>query len=251
MRGVIGNIRERLPNFIDMSITKEVGVTQYRVSAANTLNHAYGNTNGVGGTGTVNMFTAQSGIEYRSPTVRKKKLHIASGSGRDRKVTRMLFDLADFFDPVAAPKIPADNQTMFMRVQKYSEALDDWEAQGPINIVLPKHFLQGVRPVLTLHGNAPAIASTAGEFPSEDAMHFHLPMFSTSYNIQNHSEDHALHVSFNPGMPTVLIPAGETFAMYDVNVMEVLVSSDADAAAGPPGDAAPAFSMTFGLQNGP
>ena len=75
-------------------------------------------------------------------------------------------------------------------------------------------------------------------------------MFSTSYNIQNHSETHALHVSFNPGMPTVLIPAGETFAMYDVNVMEVLVSSDADAAA-PAAEDAPAFSMTFGLQNGP
>ena len=248
MRGIIGNIRERQPNYIDMSISKETGITRYSIRAANTLNDSYGNGGGVGGSGCVELFTAEMGREFRSASIREKKLHVAHGAGRDRKVTRMIFDPSDFFNPVAAPLIPADNQLMFMRIQKFSEALNDWEDEGPINVVLPKHFLQGMRPVLTLHGNAPAIASTGGAFPDEDAMHFHLPMFSASVYISNLSEVGSLHVSFNPGMPTVVVPPGENFAMYDVNIMEVLISSDADIDAG---GVAPAFNLVFGLQNGP
>ena len=248
MKGVIGNIRERQPNYIDMSLSKEEGVTQYRIKSANTLNDAYGDAAGVGGEGCVELFTISAGGEFRSSTVKSKKLHVANGAGRDRKVTRMIFDPSDFFDPVDEPLIPSDDQLMFMRIGKYSQALDGWEDDGPINIILPKHFLQGVRPVLTLFGNAPAIASTAGAVPTDDAMHFHLPMFSSSIYVSNLSDASSLHISFNPGMPTVVVPPGENFAMYDVNVMEVLISSDADAEADDP---APEFNMVFGLQNGP
>ncbi len=248
MRGIIGNIRERQPNYIDMSISKEAGIVHYSVMAANTLNHAYGAANGVGGTGCVELFTTNMGREFQSATIREKKLHVAHGAGRQRQVTRMIFDPSDFFDPVGEPKVPSDTQLMFMRIRKFSEALDGYEDQGPINIVLPKHFLQGVRPVLTLHGNAPAIASTGGDFPEEEAMHFHLPMFSSSVYVSNLSDASSLHISFNPGMPTVVVPPSGDFAMYDVNVMEVLISSDAP---GGGGDPAPAFNMVFGLQNGP
>tara|TARA_X000000950_G_scaffold288778_1_gene407330 strand:- start:7283 stop:8023 length:741 start_codon:yes stop_codon:yes gene_type:complete len=246
MRGIIGNIRERHPNLIDMTVTKEAGILQYRVGASNSLNGAYGADNGVSGTGTTDYFEVASGAEYRSTTIKQNKPHVAHGAGRDRGLTRMIFDPDDFFDP--AEEVPSDNQTMFMRVEKYSQALGAYEPKGPINIVLPKHFLQGVRPVLTLYGNAPAIASSAGEFPAEGAMHFHLPMFSSSIYIDNLSNTNELHVSFSPGMPTVVVRPESTYAMYDANVMEVLVSSDADSGGG---EAAPAFNMSFGLQNGP
>ena len=175
-----------------MTVVKEAGVSQYRVGASNTLNGAYGADNGVGGTGTTNYFEVASGAEYRSPTIKLNKHHVAHGAGRDRGLTRMIFDPDDFFNPAA--EVPSDNQTMFMRVEKYSDALGDYEPKGPINIVLPKHFLQGVRPVLTLHGNAPAINSTAGEFPAEGAMHFHLPMFSSSIYIDNLSDLSLIHI---------------------------------------------------------
>ena len=79
-------------------------------------------------------------------------------------------------------------------------------------------------------------------------MHFHLPMFSSSVRIDNLSDVKSLHVTFSPGMPTISILPSQSFALYDVNVMEVLVSSDANS---DDGDAAPSFNMVFGLQNGP
>lgn len=244
MRGIIGNIRERQPNYIDMIVQKEAGILQYKVSAANSLNDAYGNTNAVGGVGAVDMFEIGAGGEYRSATIRKNKHHVAHGAGRDRGLTRMLFDPNDFYDP--ADVTPNDEQLMFMRIEKFSEALDDYEPAGPINIVLPKHFLQGVRPVLTLHGNAPALSSTAGSFPAQEAMHFHLPMFSSSVYIKNIDPlgGNNLHVSFNPGTPLIELAPQDEIGLYDVNVMEVLVSSSDGAATVP-------FNMVFGLQNGP
>jgi len=249
MRGVIGNVRERQNNYIDMMLSQEGGVSQYRVSAANTLDHAYGNTNGVGGSGTESLFTAPAGVGFRSHSIKKNKRHVVHGAGRDRGVTRMIFDPDDFFDPVGAPLIPSDDQIMFMRIEKFSDALDDFEAQGPINIVLPKDYIQGVRPVLTLHGTAPGLASSPGDFPPEAAMHFHLPMFSSSIWIKNlgaAGED--LHVAFHPGMPMIQLTSGEELGLYDVNAMEVLVSSNRNAGGA---ESVPTFNMVFGLQNGP
>ena len=248
MRGIIGNVRERQPNYIDMVVKQEAGIIQYKVGAANTLNAAYGNTNGVGGSGTVDLFEIGSGSEYRSSTIKKNKHHVAHGAGRDRGLTRMIFDPEDFFDP--ADSTPNDEQLMFMRIAKFSEALGDYEPQGPINVILPKHFLQGVRPALTLHGTAPALNtdSAAGNFPDNEAMHFHLPMFSSSVYVKNLATVGGanLHLSFNPGMPMIEIAPQDTLGLYDVNVMEVLVSCDAAL----PADAIN-FNMVFGLQNGP
>lgn len=248
MRGIIGNIRERQPNYVDMVIPKEKGIIQYKVGAASTLNDAYGNTNGVGGVETVDLFEIGSGSEYRSSSIKSKKLHIAHGSGRDRNLTRMIFDPEDFFDPADAT--PNDEQLMFMRIQKFSEALGDYEPKGPINVILPKHFVQGVRPVLTLHGTAPALNtdSVAGSYAHENAMHFHLPMFSSSVYIKNLAGAGGanLHVSFNPGLPMIEVSPQDTIGLYDVNVMEVLVSCDGALAAD-----AVNFNMVFGLQNGP
>lgn len=244
MRGIIGNIRERQPNYIDMTVQKEAGIIQYKVSAANSLNDAYGNTNNVGGSGTVDLFETGAGVEYRSPTIKKNKHQVAHGAGRDRGLTRMLLDPDDFFDPSDAT--PNDEQLMFMRIEKFSQALGDYEPKGPINIILPKHFLQGVRPLLTLHGSAPSLGSAAGEFPDQAAMHFHLPMFSSSVYIKNLDTvgGNNLHVSFNPGMPMIELAPQDELGLYDVNVMEVLVSSSDGAASVP-------FNMVFGLQNGP
>ena len=248
MRGIIANVRERQPNYVDMIVPQEAGITQYKVGTADTLNDAYGNDNGVGGTGVVDLFEIGSGSEYRSSTIRKNKLHIAHGAGRDRGVTRMIFDPSDFFDPADAT--PNDDQLMFMRISQYSEALGAYEDAGPINIILPKHSLQGVRPVLTLHGTAPALgaASAGGEYANESAMHFHLPMFSSSVYVKNTATAGGanLHVSFNPGMPMIEIAPQDTLGLYDVNVMEILVSCDATLAAD-----AINFNMVFGLQNGP
>jgi len=249
MRGVIGNVRERQNNYIDMMLSQEGGVSQYRVRAANTLDHAYGPTNGVGGTGATALFTAAAGTGFRSHTIQKNKRHVVHGAGRDRGITRMIFDPDDFFDPVGSPLVPSDSQIMFMRIEKFSDALDAFEDEGPINIILPKDYMQGMRPVLTLFGTAPGIGSSAGEFPQEGAMHFHLPTFSSSIWIKNlGGADENLHVSFHPGMPMIQLGPGEEIGLYDVNAMEVLISSNRDGAGG---DSCPTFNMVFGLQNGP
>jgi hypothetical protein len=247
MRGIIASIRERLPNHIDATIPLEKGTSQYRITAASTLNDSYGSTNGVGGAGGSEMFDVTSGGYFTSGSLRTRKHHavdIPHGSGRDRRVTRFVWDPMDFFDPTDAllQEVPEDNDVLFMRVQRFLDAADGWVDDGPINIIMPQSSLTVARPLLTLAGTAPDTASTAGEKAPEQAMHFHLPLHSSGFILVNLDAANPLHVSFGVGHPMAVVPAADALAFYDANMSEVLISGAGNNVA---------FSMVISLQNGP
>lgn len=239
MRGVIASIRERFTNHIDATIPIEAGTSQYRITAASTLDDSYGGT-------TSTLFDVAAGGFYASSGVKAKKHHtnIPSGAGRDRKVTRMVWDPMDFYDPTNADleNVPEDNDVLFMRVQRYLDAAGGFVNDGPINIILPQSSLTVARPLLTLHGTAPNVAATAGEKPLPTAMHFHLPLHSSGFILRNHHATDPLFVAFAKGHPMVQVDGGTSLAFYDANVAEVLIAG---------GGKTPTFSMTISLQNGP
>ena len=247
MIGVIASIRERFPNHIDATIPLEKGTSQYRITAASTLDDAYGTVNGVTGAGTSTMFDVGSGAYFFSKSVRKKKHHavdLPHGSGRDRRVTRFVWDPMDFFDPTDAnlQEVPEDSDVLFMRIQRFLDAVGDWVNDGPINIILPQSSLTVARPLITLAGTAPNCGSVAGTKAPTDALHFHLPLHSSGLILVNLDDTDAIHVSFGPGHPMAVVPAGSDLAFYDANIAEVLIGANASN---------PTFSMAISLQNGP
>jgi len=247
MRGVIASIRERLPHHIDATIPIDKGTSEYRITAASTLDDAYGNVNGVGGEGGSVMFDVASGNYFASPSIRKKRHHavdVPHGSGRDRNVTRFIWDPMDYFDPTNEDlaEVPEDSDVLFMRVQRYLDAVGDFVDDGPINVIMPQSSMTVSRPLVTLAGTAPSVSAAAGEKAPADAMHIHLPLHSSGFILVNLSEAEPLLVSFATGHPMAQIPAGETFAFYDANVAEVLLAGIG---------ANPTFSMAISLQNGP
>ena len=192
------------------------------------------------------MFDVDSGSFFVSPTVRKKRHHavdIPHGSGRDRKVTRFVWDPMDYFNPTDAllQEIPEDSDVLFMRVERFLDTVDDWVNDGPINIVLPQSSMTVARPLLTIAGTAPAVAAAAGEKAHPEALHFHLPLHSAGFILINHGED-PIFVSFAKGHPMAMVPASGELAFYDANVAEVLIAGDSKN---------PTFSMVISLQNGP
>ena len=240
MRGVIASIRERLPHHIDATIPVEKGTSQYRITAASTLDDAYNGT-------TSTLFDITAGDYFASSSVRKRKHHsvdLPHGSGRDRKVTRFVWDPMDYFDPTepALQEVPEDEDVLFMRVQRYLDAVGDYVNDGPINIIMPKSSLGVARPLLTLGGTAPNVSAVSGEKAPADAMHLHLPLHSAGFILTNLSDTNALLVSFALGHPMATIPPEGSFAFYDCNVAEVLVGCNGATAA---------FSMAISLQNGP
>ncbi len=247
MRGVIASIRERLPQHIDATIPIEKGTSQYRITAASTLDDSYGNANGVGGAGGSTLFDIDSGAFFASKSLKQKRHaseDIPHGSGRDRKVTRFIWNPMDYFNPSepTLQEVPEDNDVLFMRVQRYLDAVGGFVDDGPINIVVPMSSLTTARPLLTLAGTAPDVTCAAGEKAPADAMHFHLPLHSAGFIIFNHSVGDPLYVSFAKGHPMAMVPAGTSLPFYDANIAEVLVAGNGKN---------PTFSMAISLQNGP
>jgi hypothetical protein len=235
MRGIVASIRERLPNHIDMVIPAEAGVSQYRIRAANTLDTAASGTTDV-------VFTVSSKEFFRSPGVATRKHHIPHGSGRDKVVTRAIFDPMDYYDPTTAATdvIPQDDDILFMRIERYLDALDDWEAAGPINVILPAVSMRVGRPILTLYGTAP-VAGTAGSKPPETAMHIHLPAYTAEMKIINLHATNNLLIAFGTGQTFSVVPPGGDVRLSSANATEMLIGSDG----------ACTFSAFLTLMNGP
>ena len=238
MRGVIASIRERFANHIDATIPIEAGTSQYRITAASTLDDAH---NGTAST----LFDIPAGGFFASASVKSKKHHtnLPSGAGRDRKVTRMVWDPMDYYDPTepTLEEVPEDGDVLFMRVQRYLDAADAFVNDGPINIVLPQSSLSVSRPLLTLHGTAPNVAATAGEKALPTAMHFHLPLHSAGFVLRNHDDTNPMFVSFAKGHPLVQVDPETSLSFPNANIAEVLIAGGGNQVS---------FSMVLTLQNG-
>jgi hypothetical protein len=236
MRGIVASIRERLPNHIDMVIPVEAGVSQYRIRAANTLDTAWTGTTDV-------VFTVSSKEFFQSPSVKTRKHHAPHGAGRDRAVTRAIFDPMDYYDPstAATDVIPQDDDILFMRIERFLDTLGTWETAGPINVILPAAAMRVGRPILTLYGTAPQVG-VAGSKPTATAMHLHLPQYTAEMKIINLDAANDLLVAFGTGQTFAVVPAGGDIRLSSANATEILLGADTGAVL---------FSAFLTLMNGP
>lgn len=233
MKGIIANIDVRLRNLIDISIPRTEGITGYRVNAASTLDDAYGNDNGVGGNGTDNLFEVNAGAFFKSPKLGRGRV-----GPEVTKRTRAVFNPDEFY--TQAGQTPLDNQVMFMRVERFSTALGAYEAEGPINIIMPYGALSVRRPALSLFGTAPSVSCTAGAIAPDDALHFHLHLYAVNLQIKNHGVD-PMFISLGRGLPMLRLDGGELLSMFDTNITELFIGGNG---------ANPTFSIAASLQNG-
>ena len=105
-------------------------------------------------------------------------------------------------------------------------------------------FRSAVRnPTLTVFGTAPNVAAAAaGEPPPFTGMlNFHLPMYSTSISLTNHSNANPILVSFVTGLPLMRVDPGSQIGLTSAQQTEVFIS-----AVGGTAD----FSLMLALVNG-
>ena len=212
------NLQDRHPNYIHLMWRNEATLRAYRVLAADSLNNAYGNFNGVAGVGTRALFDVEQGTSFVSPTIQRKGLGQVSGSNRVQTIA--VYDPSDYYNPPASAPIFPEGQIGFIRTQVRTKMAGFPGAitninQSAIKIVPPAYFISTIFwPSITLNGTAPALAGVVpGAMPPDDAMQILTPPFTQNMILRNEGIVPILY-STNPGMPLVTLPAsGEVTQM--------------------------------------
>ena len=226
----IPTIQYRSENLITSVFPIREGVTKFNVNGAARLNDAYGDVAGVGGSGTITMFEAYSGMTYKSPSAMVRKQ--STFEETNRGLTRMIWDPDDFTTPVnpSGGYIPKDDHTLFLRLSMFDDASGTYLPEGPIVIVPPYDFFSTKEPTFTVTGIAPNL--DIGDFPPNipdvmlsTFMNFLLPAYSTTISIVNLDSTYPIFFSFHPGMPpSVLMPNQET-GLTGAGVPEIFIAS--------------------------
>jgi hypothetical protein len=207
----------RATNHVDLMIKQDVNVLRYRVRGHRTLNGAQ--------FGSVAMFVADSGRHYRSVTLRQKGIGVVEDSKRD--MTRITFDPADF--QATSPSLPSDGEVLFLRVEEFSVATGGYLPPGQILIVPPAETFGVQDSTITVAGIAPGglLGAIPGSKPPPESLSFGLPLYSTSATISNLDANNNLLISFNEGMPMVVVKPNDEIVIPDGSVVEVFVASQA------------------------
>lgn len=250
--GTWAGVVERKPHFIDMMLRNSPDVSAYRFFGQSSVDGAYGDpggggTSGVGGAGCNLMFTVQRGTMYRSRTIRQRKWMIEDSM---KGITRAVFDLDDFLDPGAGLNLPADNGYLFLRVQEFRVALNNWatynvglgggdEPQlGPIYIVPVTEFWGLSEPTLTLAGTAPdgtdctvGLAPVFNEkwhdgAPLMNPLYLVFPRPLTAITVRNDEAagGDPLLLSMGVGMPMANIPPQAELSLFTGASKEMILA---------------------------
>ena len=231
------NLIERTPNFIDMAIPDEAGSSAYAIYVAKFLNDAYdyanAGINGVAGVAAANLlFTIPKGSSFRSPGLVRRGLGRVDES--NRRMTRIKFDLMDYFGP-GAPNVPHDNNVAYFVVRPYSIASAALLEPDRIFVVPPPGFFNSPTPVITFTGTAPntAVGTAAGDLLSPvgtsgtppGAMHIVLPLASTNGVLRNDSISN-LFYTFHAGTSCVSLLPNSQYNAEGYNVKDIFVEGD-------------------------
>lgn len=221
----IPRLLHRFDHQVIMTIRSRADVRAYRFKSSNTLDTAFA--------GATDMFDARREAGFRSPSIRRRRLGLHGQS--QRGLTRVHYDPQDY----QGGAVPPDAHISFLRI---AEIANDGTVRpdGPILVIPTPNFLSTPRPHLTVAGTAPSVAALATLLPPSGSMHFALPRHADYSSFTNTSVVD-LYVSFDPGQPEVVVPAGETISFYDATISEVFVRGDGGAAT---------FTAYFALVNG-
>ena len=190
------NVLDRAEGLMRLQFRNNPDVLGYRIRVADTLDNAYGPTNGVGGTGTTALFDVARGRSFISREIRRRRVGIIGDITRGQ--TRATFDPNEYF---GQPQVPPDSDIWFVRVQVATAATGGFPLgfpggafpgtftpldQSDILIVRTPDFLSVPRPALTLAGTAPDVGAVFGAAPPPDSLVFHVPSFADAMVITNH-----------------------------------------------------------------
>lgn len=228
----IPSIQNRFANQVIMTYPIREGVPKLKVSGAANLNDAYGNVAGVGGKGVIQMFEVQSGASFISPSLRARRL--PSIEDTNQGLTRMCFDIDDYTTPVnPLGYIPSDDQTLFIRLNLYSQAASAYLPAGPIMVIPPYDFYTTKGPIFTVTGIAPNLG--IGAYPPNipdvllpTVMNFLLPSYMSTVSVVNLDDPTTgkpLFFSFHPGMPPTVLYPGQDVTLTGGGAPEMFFAS--------------------------
>lgn len=244
---------QRAKNLIHLRIPNREGVLKYRISVSDTLNNAYGDPTirgvdtDVGGLGATPLFEVSSGGEYKSRSVRQKRLGYTEE--KQGNATRILFDIDDFTDPAPAggtAPVVDDTKSFFVRVEAFEQVSNSYILQEQILAIPPSDFFNTKSPTYTLFGNAPiygkpaSFANIPAHFPTE-MMNIHLPNYTHTISL-DHLDDNGNPIFFTTARgcnPGVLMP-GKNVTIFGAGVPEIHIASL--------GNVSEPFSITASIQ---
>jgi hypothetical protein len=176
----------------------------------------------------VEMFTVLFDRTFRSPFITRSGVGVEE-SQRDQ--TRFIFNLSEFTTTFKAntPRVPSDNEMLFLRVRGRMTATGENTDFGPIVGVVPYDFFSLTAPIFTCIGNAPNLNAGNGipDTLSTGTLNLHLPNFSQTLNLQNLDSPQGgsnMFISFNPGMSPSILRPGESLTLTSGAVGEFFLA---------------------------
>ena len=202
-------LSERRANIVNVLIPLKEGVASYKVYVANSLANAYTLANAV------NVFDVVHNKVFLSPSIKSKR-NPHYELGVNRKVTRIVFDPMDYYDP--AKNLPTDEQQLYLRVQEVNKN-GLATTLSPILIVPPANFFMYPSGAITLaHGAVPNDNNvSAGDLPSATDLSFIVPNYLNYFrlHVPTGTAQNLLY-SPNAGMPYVQVTEGGVLSLFSI-----------------------------------
>lgn len=199
----IPSILDRAPGLALLMFRNSPDIVAYRVRVANSLDNAYGTSNGVVGNGTEILFDVPRGGFFRSDSMAGRPTFDTSRRGQ----TIALYNPNDFYNPPATVVTPPDVQLSFLRVQaRFTGGAFPVTAtnlnQSAIAIMADPEFFTVPRPAISLGGTAPNLAAaTLGLPPPPEALFFHVPAYGDAMVVINLDAAAPLFISMGRYQP--------------------------------------------------
>lgn len=250
---------ERKPGYFDLQINDRPGVVAYRLWASTNPEHLYGERTGTGmlavgadNTARQLLFRVDQGKFYVSSSVKEAGHRFDE---QTRGITRMVFNLQDFFTPAAPQPLPSDGQVTYFSVQQelatqpfvpgtvpgrpnvVKGATDTGDPiLGPVLIMPETTFFSQSTPTILIDSFAPAgvagVSMTVGDTPLLDLdlqnpnpQHIVFPRPTSTLTIRATDAVEGLLVSFGTGGVVTSIPNGESRTIFG-SVKDLLIGSD-------------------------
>ena len=220
------NTQYRSKNLVNFTIRNRPDVTSYQVGGASRLEDAYGAGFGVGGGGTINMFTVGSGQTFLSQAIRAKRLGMLDEVSRG--LSRAIYDPDEFFaptPPAGASGLSDDDNVAYLRVTPFLRSTGAFGPQGPIYLLPSYDFFTSPAPTYTVSSTAPRFVSIPTFANSPAIMNLVFPSFVQTLNLTNTHGVAILCVAFAPGQPPLQLAPGTSINLTSVGVPEVLLFS--------------------------
>lgn len=215
------NVIEHSPNLVHLAFRKDRDVLRYEIRGARNLDDAYAGEPGIArngvaviGTGTSRLLEVQEGYDFRSTSLKRRKLGLMEESNRNLTVIK--YD-PDEFVSATLPDAPPDLAFGYLTVREFRRASAAFTVEEDIYILPPPNFYTMPHPVLNIAGTAPLIAGTvAGQPALPESMVISLPKYMGSFSFTN-SGANPIFAAHERGMPMRVIASGETISLTDTN----------------------------------